>query len=145
MYDNFTDSAKNIIAAGKKEAKRLKHSYFGSEHILLGILSVEDCLAGKILKTNGVQASKVLELIDDLINPDEQVLVVQKTVKVTPRAEKILKNAEKEAEHFKNNKVGSEHILIALLKEADCVGTRLLTTISSNLKKILSELLSAMG
>ena len=145
MYDNFTDSAKNIIVAGKKEAKRLKHSYFGSEHILLGILNVEDCLAGKILKTNGVQASKVLELIDDLINPDEQVLVVQKTVKVTPRAEKILKNAEKEAEHFKNSKAGSEHILIALLKESDCVGTRLLTTLSTNLRKILSELLSAMG
>ncbi len=145
MYDNFTHSAKNIISAGKREAKRLKHSYFGSEHILLGILSVEDCLAGKILKTNGIQMSKVLELIDDLISPDEQVLVTQKTVKITPRAENILKNAEKEADHFKNSKVGSEHILIALLKEVDCVGTRLLTTLSANLKKVLSDLLSAMG
>lgn len=145
MYDNFTDSAKSAIAFGKKEAKRLKHTYFGSEHILLGILSVEDSLAGKILKTNSIFAPKILELIEGLINPDEQVIVKQRSVEITPRAKRILENAELEAKHFRSNEIGTEHILIAMLMEFDCVATRLLATLSINMRKVFTELLAAMG
>lgn len=146
MYKKFTNSAKEALIQGKKEAKSLKQSYFGSEHILLGLLDVEESVAAKILITNSVTPDKIRELIEKPIRQDEKVIVAQKNNnEITPRASRILDNAVKEADYFGSNLAGTEHILISIIKEFDCVATRLISTLSTGVRKVYAELLAAMG
>lgn len=146
MYKNFTNSAKSALMQGKRAAKRMQHTYFGSEHILLGLLSVEDCLASKILTANAVTADKIIELIENPIRADEMVITAESNKnELTPRAAKIIENAHKEARYFASEKAGTEHILISIIKEFDCVATRLLATLATNMHKLFADLLAAMG
>lgn len=145
MYKNFTNAAKNALAFGKREAKRLNHTYFGSEHILIGILSVEDSIAAKILKTNGVSVEKIIELISYSIHSDEIITAEGNNRDTSPRAIKIINNAIEEARYFGDEKAGTEHLLISIIKEFDCIATRLLNSLAANLNKMFGELLDAMG
>lgn len=146
MYNNFTDSAKKALMQGKRISKKLNHTYFGSEHILLGLLSEEDCLAAKILTANLVTAEKIMEFIEYPIRSDEKVIIAESNKnELTPRAAKIINNAHKEAKYFGTQKTGTEHILISIIKEFDCVATRLLTTLATNMHKLFADLLAAMG
>lgn len=146
MYKNFTTSAKSALMKGKKFAKNLKHTYFGSEHILLGLLSEEESLASKVLIANSVTIEKIMSLIEDPIRADEKVITVESNKnELTPRATKIIANSHKEAKYFGTEKTGTEHILIAIIKEFDCVATRLLTTLATNMHKLFADLLAAIG
>lgn len=143
MNDRFTENARDAINRATEIAYRLSHSYIGTEHLLLGLLEA-DGVASKVLKDNGVQEDKLLELVNQLIAPNNSVEVMEGGV-LTPRSERIIEGSYKEAIRYKSKQVGTEHILIALLKESDCIAVRLLNTLGISIQKIYMDILSALG
>ena len=122
----------------------MHHSYIGTEHLLIGLLGEGSGAAAKVLSSAGVDEERILELIENLIAPSGNVIVAD-AGGYSPRTLRVLENAAKEAECFKNEKVGTEHLLIALIKEADCAAVRLLNTLGVNLQRLYVETLTAMG
>lgn len=143
MYDKFTENAKNAINLARETAFRLSHNYIGTEHLLMGLLQV-DGVARKVLGENGVSVEKVLELINQLIAPSNGVEMID-AGNFTPRAKRIIDQSYKEAARLKASLVGTEHILIALIKEPDCIAIRLLNTLGVNIQKVYIDLLAASG
>lgn len=142
IFDKFTQSAKEAVAHAKELSKELGHDYIGTEHLLLGLLGVNG-VAGTVLMENKVDENKVIDLIRQLIKVEGTLAT--KPNAFTMRAQNILENSKLEAQRYHSAKVGTEHILTALLKENDCVAVRLLNTMGVNLQKIFVETLSATG
>ncbi len=143
MYDKFTENAKSAITLAKEVAYRLSHNYIGTEHLLIGLMEV-DGVASKILEENGVTVEKVLELVNQLIAPNSGVEMMD-AGSFTPRSKRILDQSYKEAAKLKAQLVGTEHILIALIKESDCIAVRLLNTLGVNIQKVYIDILTASG
>jgi len=143
VYDKFTENAKNAINLAKEVAYRLSHNYIGTEHLLIGLMEVEG-VASKILEENGVTVEKVLELVNQLIAPNNGVEMMD-AGSFTPRSKRIIDQSYKEAAKFKAQLVGTEHILIALIKESDCIAVRLLNTLGVNVQKVYIDILTASG
>ena len=144
MQENYTSQARNALAMAEKTAKRCQHSYIGTEHLLLGLLMEPEGTAGILLAEFGVEQERLLGLIDRLIAPGGSTAVASAPW-LTPRARRLLDNAQEEASRLKSEEVGTEHILLAMLRESDCVATRLLYTMGVNIQKLYSALLNAMG
>ena len=144
MQENYTSQARNALAMAEKTAKRCQHSYIGTEHLLLGLLMEPEGTAGILLADFGVEQERLLGLIDRLIAPSGNTAVAS-APGLTPRARRLLDNAQEEAARLKSDEVGTEHILLAMLRESDCVATRLLYTMGVNIQKLYSSLLNAMG
>ena len=142
MQAKFTRQAKAALQIAESAARSWKHSYIGTEHILVGLLKEQEGTAGKILEEFGVDPEKLETLITQLIAPSG-VLVAEKSAGYSPRAQKIKEQAVKEAEKQKEEEAGTEHLLLAMLRETDCVGTRLLYTMGVNIQKLYSTVLSA--
>ena len=140
----YTVKAKKAIDIAGKMSKSLHHNYIGTEHLLIGLLKENSGAAAKVLNENGVELDKIVDLIKELIAPAEGTAVAESDG-YSPRASKVLENAEKEAVRFHADAVGTEHILIAMIKETDCVASRLLTTLSVNIQKVFVDTLIAMG
>lgn len=143
MYDKFTENAKNAINLARESAFRLSHNYIGTEHLLIGLLQV-DGVARKVLAENGVSVEKVLELVNQLIAPSNGVAMLDGG-DFTPRAKRILEQSYKEAARLMASSVGTEHILIALIKEPDCIAIRLLNTLGVNIQKLYIDILASSG
>ncbi len=143
MYDKFTENAKNAINLAREVAYRLSHNYIGTEHLLIGLMEV-DGVASRVLEENGVTVDKVLELVNQLIAPNNGVEMMDGG-SFTPRSKRILDQSYKEAAKFKAPLVGTEHILIALIKESDCIAVRLLNTLGVNVQKVYIDILTASG
>ena len=144
MQEKFTRQAKAALKLAEDAAWSWKHSYIGTEHILVGLLDEQEGTAGKILGEFGVDREKLEDLITKLIAPSG-VLVAEKSAGYSPRAQKVREQAVKEAEKQKEDLAGTEHLLLAMLKETDCVGTRLLYTMGVNIQKLYSAVLAAAG
>lgn len=143
MNDKFTENARNAIHLAREIAFRLSHNYIGTEHLLIGLMEVEG-VASRILRENGVTVEKILELVNQLIAPNSGVEMMD-AGSFTPRAKRILDQSYKEAAKFKAQLVGTEHILIALIKESDCIAVRLLNTLGVNIQKVYIDILTASG
>ena len=144
MQNQFTKQAQLALQKAAGAAEILGHNYVGTEHILLGLLRVEDSLASVALKNSGVKEAKLLELITQLIAPVAPLPVIDPDG-YTPRAHKIIEDSSKEALRFKASLVGTEHMLIAIIKRNDCVAARLLNTMGINIQKLYVDVLIAMG
>ncbi|MBS5673914.1 MAG: ATP-dependent Clp protease ATP-binding subunit [Clostridia bacterium] len=144
MQKPYTKKAEKVLEIAKKASRSMHHSYIGTEHLLIGLLGEGSGAAAKVLSSAGVDEERILELIENLIAPSGNVITAD-AGGYSPRALRVLENAAKEAERFKNEKVGTEHLLIALIKEADCAAVRLLNTLGVNLQRLYVETLTAMG
>ena len=144
MKTQYTDQARTAIMYAEKTARRCRHNYIGTEHLLAGLIHEKQGTAGMVLREFGVGEEKLMELIDKLIAPAQGVLTEDKRG-YTPRAELVLENSRQEAMDLKSTRVGTEHLLLAMLKEVDCVGTRLLHTMGVSIQKLQMEMLVAMG
>lgn len=144
MKEKYTKKAKQALEQAERLSNKLNHSYIGTEHILVGLLSVEDSAASIILVKNKVDINKVMELINSLVSPVGNLAVGEREV-FTPRVQNVLKTAADYAEKTKDRLIGTEHILLALIKERDGVATRLLNTIGINLRNVYAEALETMG
>ena len=144
MQKSFTSKAQKALKLAEKASKSLKHNYIGTEHLLLGLIREGSGVAANVLMENGVAADRLLDLIESLIAPSGQTAVAD-IDGWTPRAEQILENAKREADRFLSREIGTEHILIAIMKETECAASRLMNTLSVNLQKLYADTLVAMG
>ena len=144
MHKPYTKQAQKVIELTTKAARSMHHNYIGTEHLLLGLLKEGSGVAACVLMDAGVEETRLVELIEDLIAPSSDVAVLDRKG-YSPRIQHIIETADQEAERFDNENIGTEHLLIALLKEADCAGVRLLNTLGVNIQKIYIETLVAMG
>lgn len=141
---NFTDKAKTALIMAQRAASRMKTGYVGTEHILVGLLKENTGVAARVLIENGVDEEKLMEMIQDLIVP-ESIVSLKEREGYSPRADAVLEEAHKQADRFKSEKTGTEHILIALLKEGENVAARLLNTLGVSVQKLYVDTLVAMG
>lgn len=144
MKEQYSKLASKALKLAEHTAKRCSHNYVGTEHLLAGLLAVEEGTAGHLLIEAGVSQEKLLELIEKLVAPSSDVLLAEPQG-YTPRAKQVLFAAEAEAERTQSREIGTEHLLLAMLKEYDCVGARLLHTLGINIQKLYIEIMKAMG
>ncbi len=143
MLERFTENAQKALKLAKKAAKINANGYIGSEHLLIGLLEEEEGTAAILLKEAGADADKTETLIANLIISDGDTQTTGEDY--TPRAQRILENSVREADMFHMEKVGTEHILMALLKDTECVAARLMHSMEIDLKKLYMDILNAMG
>ena len=144
MQSQFTDKAQNALAQAGRCARSLKQGYIGTEHILVGLLKEDTGVAAKVLKDNGVEMEQVMEMIRDLIAFENGVAVKDREG-YSPRAARILEEAHRQAARFGQKQTGTEHLLLALIKEGENVAVRLLNTLGVNIQKIYVDTLIAIG
>ena len=145
MSTQYTNQAKTAVKYAEKTARRYKHSYIGTEHLLAGLLHEEEGPAGLVLRDMGISEERLMEMIRKLIAPEESNVLTADRAEYTPRAARMLEGAVEEADDLRSEKIGTEHLLLAMLREVDCMGTRLLHTMGVNIRKLQNEVLSAMG
>lgn len=141
---SFTKNAQAALTLAEKTAARLHTGYVGTEHILVGLLKEESGVAAKILEDNGADADKILEMIRDLIAPDGETAVKERGM-YSPRARRVLEEAYVQAERFGADSAGTEHLLLALLKDPDNAAVRLLNTLGISVQKVYVDTLVVMG
>lgn len=144
MRISYTEQAERAIRYASKKAREMQHPYIGTEHLLLGLRSEYSGVAGQILAQNGVEEKDVLRLMDELIAPPEDVFAGRKSEE-SPRFKYILENSEKEARRLRTASVGTEHLLLSMIRDVDCVATRILITLNINLQKIFQDIMNAAG
>ena len=144
MFENYTGKAARVLKQAERASKELGQNYTGTEHILLAMLREKDCAAAQLLAERKVEEEKVLELIRDLISPEGGAALAERDG-FTPRAEKVLEDACQEAARFREKKTGTEHLLIAMLKDVECAASRLLNTMNVNPKELYTAMLNSMG
>ena len=141
----YTESAKNILNLAIIQAKNLGHSYVGTEHILLAFTIDKTTPASKVLQTNGIEELTIRKMIEQYVESNTNV-AIEGNNGYSPSAKRILKNAENEAIANNADRIGTEHILIAILKDKDCIAIGILNTIKgSNVRKIYLDLVNMVG
>ena len=142
MFKKYTEKAKRAIMIAQEEAINLNHDYIGTEHILIGLLKEEEGVAYQVLKELGVDAEKVVEEIDRIVGKGEYQQVGE--ISFTPRSKKVLELASQEASQLKHNYIGTEHILLGLIKEGSGVAVRILTDLGINLNNVYSRIMKIL-
>ena len=146
MERQFTRQAENALKLATTIAKSCGHGYIGTEHLLAGLLKEPEGTAGKVLQEFNVEEEKLRELISSLVTPVQGNTAAAETKdpQYSPRARRIIEQAKEDAESMECL-CGTEHLLLSLLKETDCVATRLLFTMGVNIQKLFVAILTAMG
>ncbi|MDE6892122.1 MAG: ATP-dependent Clp protease ATP-binding subunit [Lachnospiraceae bacterium] len=140
----FTDRARTALSLAEKMASRMSAGYVGTEHILVGLLREKEGVAARVLKANGADEEKIVEMIRELIMPEVTVSVKEREG-YSPRARFVLEEAHRQADRFGANATGTEHILLAMLKEGENVAVRLLNTLGISVQKLYADTLVSMG
>ena len=141
---SFTEKARAALAQAEKCAASLRQGYVGTEHVLAGLLKEGTGVAAKVLTENGVELEKLLEMIRNLIAFENGVSIKEREG-YSPRAQKILAEAVAQAKRFGQKEAGTEHLLLAIIKEGENVAVRLMTAMNVNLQKVYVETLQAIG
>ena len=143
MEKEFTKQAQQVLNKAKSLARRFHHPYIGTEHLLLALRQEFTGVAGQVLAMNHVEEEQIRKIIDELVSPMQEIK--KKTLEFSPRLEFLLDNAFQEAVFLKSEKIGTEHMLLAMLKDGDCVATKMLATMNVNLGKIQEDILETIG
>lgn len=143
MQYRLTRQAQKAVEFARDIAEELQHNYIGTEHLLLGLIRAEEGLASKVLRQNDITEEQILNLIEQLINDSD--VMEGEVADYTPRAKRVLECSSREASRLNQTSIGTEHLLIALLREKDCIALRLLNTLGVSIPKIYSELFASMG
>lgn len=143
MQKDFTRQAENVLAIAKKLAKKWNHPYVGTEHVLLALCKEYTGVAGQVLAMHHIEEEEIKRVIEELVSPVEN----QKRNQIffSPRLEFLLDNALMEAVRQKSERIGTEHMLLAMMKDGDSVATRILATLNADLGKIQEDIYEAVG
>lgn len=144
MQAKFTDKAKSALHLAARTAASLYQNYVGTEHILVGLLRERTGVAARVLADNGADEQKVLEMIKDLVVPTGTTMLREKDG-YSPKAAEILEESHRQAARFASAETGTEHILLALLKDGDNVAVRILNSLGISVQKLYVDVLVAMG
>ena len=143
MFERFTDRARQVVVFAQDEARLLKHNYIGTEHLLLGLLRMEEGLAYAVLGSLGVTVEEVRAQVARIVGPGEEVTTGQ--IPFTPRAKKVLELALREALSLGHNYIGTEHILLGIVRENEGVAARILADFGAGPDVIRNAVVEALG
>ena len=141
----YTRQAQEALNMARKIAAELKHPYVGTEHLLFGLKRVFTGVAGQVLDKNKVDEEQMEKAMDILVSAPEAAKKERKHLEYSPRLRYILEESQNEAAQLASEKVGTEHLLLTMLKDGDCVATRMLMTLNVNIQKLFQDLLLAAG
>src|SRR5256712_11661473 len=137
-FERFTERAKKVLALAQEEAEKSHHSYIGTEHVLLGLLREGDGIAAKVLNNLSVEIGKVRQTIESLLGRNERIIVQQ--IIPTSRVKKVLEISFEEARRMGHNYVGTEHLLLGLLREGEGIAAHVLEDLGATLDKVQAEI-----
>jgi deoxycytidylate deaminase len=144
MFERWTDRSRKIMALANQEAQRFNHEYIGTEHILLGLVKEGSGVAANVLKKLGVDLRKVRLEVEKLVKSGPEMVTMGKLPQ-TPRSKRVLEYAVEEARELHNNYLGTEHILLGLLREGDGIAAQILMNLGLDVQKVRDEVLSLLG
>ena len=144
MFNRFTERAQKVILLAQEEAKKLNHDYLGTEHLLLGLVALGEGVAAVALNNLGIDLRKLRQEVEKAIGIGENILLLGE-IPFTPRAKKVLELSVEEAQDMGHNYVGTEHILLGLIREGEGVAARVLSSLGINLEKLKAEIVNILG
>ena len=136
-FDTFTEQTRRIFIFAKEEAQRFQHTYIGTEHLLLGLVREEDSIAGKVLHRLGVELNQVRNAVEFIIGRGDRI--VQGEIGLTPRAKKVIELAIDEARRLNHHYIGTEHLLLGLIREGEGIAWGVLESLGVNLEKVRTQ------
>ncbi|MEX1253856.1 MAG: ATP-dependent Clp protease ATP-binding subunit [Dehalococcoidia bacterium] len=136
-FDKFTERARRVLTLAQEEAQRFNHNYIGTEHLLLGLVREGDGVAAKVLSNLGVELTKVRSAVEFIIGRGEQT--VRGEIGLTPRAKKVIELAVDEARRLNHNYIGTEHLLLGLVREGEGIAASVLESLGVNLERVRAE------
>ena len=142
LFGKLTERAQKVLAYAQEEAIELKHSSIGTEHLLLGLVKEEEGIAAKVLKLFNVDEARIREEIFNLINVGTQM---SSTIHYTPRAKKVIELSMDEARKLHHNFIGTEHLLLGLIRESEGVAARVLANLDLNITKTRAAVIKMLG
>lgn len=142
MFDKFTERAQKAIGLAQEEAKRLKHNYIGTEHILLGLLGEGEGIAAKVLMNSGIELDKLRQRIESMVGVGKEGAELQG---ITPRTKTVFEYSFEEARKLNHNYVGTEHLLLGLIREGEGIAAKVLVGMGLDINKVYSEVLKLLG
>jgi len=144
MFERFTDRARKVMALANQEAQRFNHDYIGTEHVLLGLVKEGSGVGANVLKNLGVDLRKVRLEVEKLVKSGPEMVTMGKLPQ-TPRAKRVIEYAIEEARNLNHNYVGTEHLLLGLLREQDGVAAQVLMNLGLKLEDVREEVLNLLG
>ncbi len=144
MFDRFTDRAKKVMNLARQEAQRFNHEYLGTEHVLLGLVQEGSGVAANVLKNMGIDLTKIRSEVEKLVKTGPS-MVTMGQLPFTPRAKKVLELSMEEAQSLGHNYIGTEHLLLGLIKENEGIASRVLTNLGVKLEDVREEVLEFLG
>ncbi len=144
MYERFTDRARKVMQLANQEAQRFNHEYIGTEHILLGLVKEGSGVAANVLKNLDVDLRKIRLEVEKLVQSGPEMVTIGKLPQ-TPRAKKVIEYSMEEARNLNHNYVGTEHILLGLLREQEGVAAQVLMNLGMKLEDVREEVLNLLG
>ena len=144
MAKRFTENAQKIILIAQEEAKRLNHDYVGTAHILLGLSALEGTVSNKILSGLGVTFRKVRQEIEKMVGIGDTIMLLGE-IPFTPRAKKVLELSVEESQMLRSDHIGTEHILLGLIREEEGMAGKILANLGLNLDSVRDTVLNFIG
>ena len=144
MFNRFTERARKVILLAKEEAKRFNHDYIGTEHILLGLLREGDGVAAVVLQKMGLNLQQIRMEIEKIVKPGPPT-VVSGDIPFTPTAKKVIELSSEEARSLGHNYIGTEHLLLGLIREGEGVASQVLMNLGLDLNKVREEIAELLG
>ena len=143
MFERFTERARQVVVLAQDEARALKHNYIGTEHILLGLLREEEGLAARVLESLDITVEEVRAQVARIVGQGDEVTTGQ--IPFTPRAKKVLELALREALSLGHNYIGTEHILLGLLREEEGLAARVLESLDITVEEVRAQVARIVG
>ncbi len=142
MFQRFTDRARRVVVLAQEEASRLDHNYIGTEHILLGLICEGEGVAAEALKSLGIGLDPVRQQVEEIIGRGEEA--PQGHIPFTPRAKKVLELSLRESKQLGHNYIGTEHILLGLIREGDGVAAQVLVKLGADRKRVRQQVIQLL-
>src|SRR5438067_2205671 len=143
MFERFTERARMVVVLGQDQARHHKHNYIGTEHLLLGLLREEEGLAARVLESLDITVEEVRAQVARIIGEGDEVTTGQ--IPFTPRAKKVLELALRESVSLGHNHIGTEHVLLGIVRENDGVAARILLDFGADAEKVRNEVLRTLS
>src|SRR6187455_2700011 len=142
-FDKFTERARRVLTLAQEEAHRFNHNYIGTEHILLGLVREGDGVAAKVLANLGVELNKVRSAVEFIIGRGDRT--VAGDIGLTPRAKKVIELAVDEARRLTHSYIGTEHLLLGLVREGEGIAAGVLESLGVSLEKVRAQVIATLG
>src|SRR5437016_4749018 len=143
MFERFTDRARRVVVLAQEEARMLNHNYIGTEHVLLGLIREGEGVAAKALESLGISLEGVRQQVEEIIGQGQQIPGGH--IPFTPRAKKVLELSLREALQLGHNYIGTEHILLGLIREGEGVAAQVLVKLGADLNRVRQQVIQVLS